>query len=154
MEKATAPQQFHTFLTKGLTEKEIEFLSNCEKLYFQDKPINLDFLKEALKGIEKPFDFSDAWDYWKTLNSHSFFNRQSLIEPVSLQSYLIPTNKQGEDVFECYGDIEGTFRLKNYEDMKDNILRDCRPYLEVKNNVLRLSYSLIIGGFKISKVKY
>jgi len=153
MEKQTV-KRFYTFKTDGLTEKEINFLSNCEKLYFQQKQINLDFLKEAIKGIEKPFDFSSAWGYWKMLNSHSVFNRHTLIKPVSLQKYLIPTKKKGADIFECYGDIKGTFRLKHYDEFKDNILNDCHPYLEVSNGVLRLKYNSIIGGFKIAKVKF
>ena len=113
-------------MTKGLTKMEIEFLAECERMYFEDLPINLEFLKKAKAktGIKK---FSSAWDYWKTINGRFVAHRDSLKNPVELDDVL------GEGRLKIYdranyNTIDKTYSIKSAE-ANNRILWDCLPYL-------------------------
>ena len=148
----TINKQFYTFMTKGLSEKEIEFLAECERMYFEGLTIDLEFLKKAKDktGIKK---FSSAWGYWKTINGRFVAHRDSLKNPVELDDVL------GEGRLKLYdranyNTLDKTYSIKSAE-ANNRILWDCGPYLEIitrtdGTKALHLGYNKIIGGFKIA----
>lgn len=143
----TKKQKHLTFLTEGLTQSEIKFLEEVEKLYFTGAKIDIELFKNAFtnsgikKGSKQAEKCSHAWDYWTFLKRPAY--RESYKTPVKLSS-LFEVSEHGRTTLYNpeHKKVKGTYTGKDL-----NLLNHLSIYFEItRENDLYLQYDQIIGS--------
>ncbi len=143
----TITNNYATFNAKGLTDVQINFLSECEKLFFDNKPIDLDMLKEAFKnagytkGTPEAKECLDAWHYWESMPLA--YDRQSMLNPINLTDILTPCDKTTKGAFYVSKrDGKGFYALPNMD------------YFNGEHLTLSLIYSFNTDNFYFTLNEY
>lgn len=159
----TSNAQYYTFVAEGLTDKEIEFLAECERLFFSGLSVSLKLLKAAIKntGIK---NVSEAWDYWK--NQRPAQDRQSIINPIELDNILPTYEEKGNDwdIFYVidrrkggYNSFYSRLNMKYIESLPIELVYELTPknfYFELmQDGRLYLKYQHILGSRLICHTK-
>ncbi len=161
----------YTFITEGLTANQIKFLTECERLYFEDGNVSTQSMQAAFANcgfvpgnIGK--ECVEAWKYWT--DQHFAIDRESYKSPVPLANIFrqISDNK-GADMFWLKKDWDigkgGNYAEINKEYFKELgidrsiLLHDLSPkeyYFELlEDGRLYLRYQFIIGSRLIAITK-
>lgn len=152
-----------TYNAKGLTEVQIKFLDECEKLFLKNRPIDNQMLKDVFEatGLGKESEDRaacfEAWKYWVDL--YKPYDRSSLIHPVRLDDIFNSIGKVQKPgmFYVSYKNSDGEHKsfyakinVKYFEKLGDIVLiYDLTPnnfYFEVVNDILYLKYQSIIGS--------
>lgn len=147
---------YHTFNTKGLTDRQIELLAECERRYFAKESVNLDFFKNALnsigfvKGSEEATQMSEAWDYWKDLRRA--YDPDSYLNPVPLSKIFTVTGSEKDfwlNFSSEYKSLQVQPNMEYLNWLEMTLLYEFKPrhyYFSVIEDRLYLQYQQIIGS--------
>lgn len=162
----TTAQTFKTFVTKGLTDNEVKFLAEVERLFLEGARIDTDLLKTAfenagfIKGGPEAKECLHAWDYWQFLRKP--LDRQSLLQPVKLSHILTVAGENDRNSFYCRADepIRSAQVLPNMDYLtpllNNSLMYNFEPrnfYFKIVNDALYLEYQSIIGSRYIAEVE-
>lgn len=153
----TINKTYYTFVTTGLTDYQIKFLGECEKLFFKGVDIDLNFLETVLdkikfvKGSPEANSILEAWDYWKDLLRPKF--RNSYKKPIKLSKLFSKVDKG----LKLYYNVNQFVRItpKNLlSEFQLSSTLDLPYYYEIiQGNKLYLRYETIIGSTFIAFIE-
>jgi hypothetical protein len=155
---------YRTFSTKGLSDNEVKFLAEVERLFLEGAKVSFDDLMitafEAAgfqKGTPEAKECLHAWEYWQFLRHP--LDRSSLITPVKL-SRIFGVAEPNNSFWVRVGDgcsVYATPKLDYLEPLLNNsLVYDFTPrnfYFEIINGALYLKYQSIIGSRYIADVE-